>query len=170
MAFYQITDPVLFQKVNEILEVREKLVNEIKDFTKLVGCENFSISDHFYFGVNFASVGVENKALDSVDTKKWKLKKSDNSNYTQLLPRKGNKEFYNLYENNVPKDHFSYTPLLSLLIEEDYCPFTKGGIGIKFKLGKYFVFESDTYTIKEGITEILSSEYKNIHLDPNEQE
>lgn len=37
---------------------------------------------------------------------------------------------------------------------------------MKFKLGKYFAFESDSYTIKEGITEILSSEYKNIHLDP----
>ena len=170
MAFYQVTDPELLQKVNEILEVRDNLINEIKDFTKVVGCKSYSIHDHFYFGVNFASVGVENKDLDSIDKKKWKLKKSDNPNYTQLVPRKTNKEFYNLYESNLPKDHFSYTPLLSLLIEEDYCPFTKGGIGIKFKRGKYFAFESDAYTIKEGITEILASEYKNIHIDPAEKE
>lgn len=170
MAFYQVTDPALLQKVNEILEVREKLINEIKDFTKLVGCKSYSVSDHFYSGISFTSVGVENKDLDSVDKKKWKFKKSDNPNYTVLLPRKTNKEFYDLYESNIPKDHFSYTPLQSLLIEEDYCPFTKGGIGMKFKLGKYFVFTSDTYTIKEGITEILSSEYKNIHLDQVEQE
>lgn len=165
MAFYQVTDPELLQKVSEILEVREKLINEISDFAKLLECKSYSIHDHFYFGVSFTSLGVENKDLASIDTKKWKLKKSDNPAYQILLPRKINKEFYNLYETNVPKDHFSYAPLFSLLIEEDYCPFTKGGIGIKFNLGKYFAFESDNYTIKEGITEILSSEYKNIHLD-----
>lgn len=170
MAFYQVTDPALFQKINEILEARDKLFDEIKDFTKLVGCKSYSVSDHLYFGISFTSVGVENKDLDSIDKKKWKLRKSDNPNYTQLLPRKTNKEFYNLYESNLPKDHFCYSPLLSLLIEEDYCPFIKGGIGMKYKTGKYFAFESNVYTVKEGITEILASEYKNIHIDPAEQD
>ena len=65
-------------------------------------------------------------------------------------------------ENNRQNAEFSYKPLLKLIIQEEYCPFTKGSLGISWKKGTYFCFDTDKYTPAMGAVEILTSEYNEL--------
>lgn len=163
MAFYKVTDKELLLKIDCFMDKRDDFFNKVKDFVKIVGLENYSISNNLYFGASLSFVGVECSKEGDIDLSKWKKSKVKNQPYFKLLPRKTNKEFSRLWDENYPKGIFHYDTLMSLIINEKYCPFQKGGLGLKHKKGEYFIFDTDHYTVKDGIQEILSSEYKAIH-------
>ena len=159
MAFYKITDAELLAKIDAIMEERSQFLAKIEGFVKLVGLNHCSYSNHLYFGLSLSHVAIPENEESQIDLTKWKKSKAKGLPYIRLLPRKSNKEFYKLWTENYPNDTFSYRELLKLIITEDYCPFTKGGLGYSYKKGRPFCFETDKYTPVAGAVEILTIEY-----------
>ncbi|MBF6918458.1 hypothetical protein HN258_15085 [Acinetobacter baumannii] len=168
MAFYKITDAELLAKIDAIMEERNEFIAKIREFVKLVGLKDYSISHNLYFGISLSYVGIHNSKESEIDLTKWKKSKVKNQPYFRLLPRKSNKEFHKLWSENYPKGTFHYDNLVKLIIQEDYCPFTKGGLGISWKKGKTFCFETNSYTPVAEAIEILTSEYKELTKDAEE--
>ncbi len=162
MAFYKITDKALFAKVDAFMQEESAFIKQVKDFVTLVGLEDYSMKRSLYFGASLSFVGVPVSKEAEIDLSKWKKSKLKSKPYLRLLPRKTNKEFYKLWTDNFPSIEFSYKPLLKLIIQEEYCPFTKGSLGISWKKGTYFCFDTDKYTPAMGAVEILTSEYNEL--------
>lgn len=165
MAFYKITDAELLQKIDLIMDKRNAFLQKIEDFSKLMGLEHYSVSHDLYFGIHLSFVGIPVSKESEIDLTKWKKSKVKNQPYFSLHPRKMNKEFHKFWKDNYPGGEFSYDPLLKLIIQEKYCPFTKGGLGISWHKGKVLCFKTDEYIPVPEAIEILTSEYNELTKD-----
>lgn len=170
MAFYKITDAELLQKIDAIMDKRSKFFKEIKDFVELMGLKHYSASNNLYFGCRLSFVGIPASQESEIDLTKWKKSKVKGQPYLRLLPRKSNKEFHQLWMDNYPSGEFQYDPLLKLIIQEKYCPFTKGGLGISWRKGKVFCFDTNNYTPVSEAIEILTSEYNELTKSKDDEE
>lgn len=164
MAFYKVEDKNLLAQVDEFFNERQKFVEGVIKFSKDCGLDYYSHTDHLYFGLEFHYLGELAFNKESIDKSKWiigRTIKEANPPIIVLKPKKSNKEFHKFYSENVPKETFSYKPLLKLIIKEDYCLFQRGGIGYTYRKGEFLLIEMSEarYTPCDGVVEILSSEY-----------
>lgn len=162
MAFYKITDAELLQKIDLIMDERNAFLKKIIDFSKLMGLKHYSVSHSLYFGIRLSFVGIPVSNESEIDLVKWKKSKVKGQPYFSLHPRKMNKEFHKFWMDNYPTGEFHYDPLLKLIIQEKYCPFTKGSLEISWHKGKVFCFETNKYTPVSEAIEILTSEYNEL--------
>lgn len=171
MAYFQIVDADLMQQVEAQLAERDALQERIEKFAKLIGVKSYNMENSLFSGLYLVAVGVQRCDEKDVDLTKWRKVKTLDPDYLQLVPRKSNKQFAKLYEDNFPKEQFSYWPMLKMILKNnDYCPFTKGGIGLFYAPGKYVILDTTApYEFAPGIKEITESEYFSIRAEVSKE-
>ncbi|WFD61226.1 hypothetical protein [Acinetobacter phage XC1] len=150
--FYKIECKETLAKIDDFMEKRNELYNQVKLICEKYGFELHQTHDSIQFGIKFYNM-VANPNSE-IDKKLWKTRKQKNG-YLCLLPRATAKEHKKEYEALIPKQ-VDYTELTKLLIKDEL-PWNKS-YGYRYKKGGYFMFET-SLPVADTAIEILGSEY-----------